>query len=53
MIILSPGPVTTSEATKAAMLRDFSPNEPELLGLTDACGGPSWVSRMAARTISA
>jgi 2-aminoethylphosphonate-pyruvate transaminase len=35
MIILSPGPVTTSEATKAAMLRDFSPNEPELLGLTD------------------
>jgi 2-aminoethylphosphonate-pyruvate transaminase len=35
MIILSPGPVTTSDATKAAMLRDFSPNEPELLGLTD------------------
>jgi 2-aminoethylphosphonate-pyruvate transaminase len=34
MIILSPGPVTTSEATKAAMLRDFSPNEPELFGLT-------------------
>ena len=34
MIILSPGPVTTSDATKAAMLRDFSPNEPELLGLT-------------------
>jgi 2-aminoethylphosphonate-pyruvate transaminase len=35
MIILSPGPVTTGEATKAAMLRDFSPNEPELLALTD------------------
>jgi 2-aminoethylphosphonate-pyruvate transaminase len=35
MIILSPGPVTTSEATKAAMLRDFSPNEPELLELND------------------
>jgi 2-aminoethylphosphonate-pyruvate transaminase len=34
MIILSPGPVTTSAATKSAMLRDFSPNEPELLGLT-------------------
>lgn len=34
MIILSPGPVTTSAATKAAMLRDFSPNEPELLALT-------------------
>ena len=34
MIILSPGPVTTSDATKAAMLRDFSPNEPELLALT-------------------
>jgi 2-aminoethylphosphonate-pyruvate transaminase len=34
MIILSPGPVTTSAATKAAMRRDFSPNEPELLALT-------------------
>jgi 2-aminoethylphosphonate-pyruvate transaminase len=34
MIILSPGPVTTSAATKSAMLRDFSPNEPELGGLT-------------------
>ncbi|HEX5079696.1 MAG TPA: 2-aminoethylphosphonate--pyruvate transaminase [Geminicoccaceae bacterium] len=34
MIILSPGPVTTGDATKAAMLRDFSPNQPELLGLT-------------------
>jgi 2-aminoethylphosphonate-pyruvate transaminase len=34
MIILSPGPVTTSDATKAAMLRDFSPNEPDLLALT-------------------
>jgi 2-aminoethylphosphonate-pyruvate transaminase len=34
MIILSPGPVTTSEATKAAMRRDFSPNEPDLLALT-------------------
>jgi 2-aminoethylphosphonate-pyruvate transaminase len=34
MIILSPGPVTTRDATKAAMLRDFSPNEPELLELT-------------------
>jgi hypothetical protein len=26
MIILGPGPVTTSAATKAAMLRDHSPN---------------------------
>lgn len=34
MIILTPGPVTTSPATKAAMLRDYSPNEPELLALT-------------------
>jgi 2-aminoethylphosphonate-pyruvate transaminase len=33
-IILSPGPVTTSFATKQAMLRDFTPNEPELLALT-------------------
>jgi len=33
-IILSPGPVTTSPATKQAMLRDFTPNEPDLLALT-------------------
>ena len=33
-IILTPGPVTTSNATKEAMLRDYSPNEPELLALT-------------------
>jgi 2-aminoethylphosphonate-pyruvate transaminase len=33
-IILSPGPVTTSAATKQAMLRDFTPNEPDLLALT-------------------
>jgi 2-aminoethylphosphonate-pyruvate transaminase len=33
-IILTPGPVTTSTATKRAMLRDFSPNEPDLLALT-------------------
>ncbi|MGH6897120.1 MAG: 2-aminoethylphosphonate--pyruvate transaminase [Geminicoccaceae bacterium] len=33
-IILSPGPVTTSAATKRAMLRDFTPNEPDLLALT-------------------
>jgi 2-aminoethylphosphonate-pyruvate transaminase len=33
-IILTPGPVTTSAATKQAMLRDFSPNEPDLLALT-------------------
>ena len=33
-IILTPGPVTTSTATKEAMLRDYSPNEPELLALT-------------------
>ena len=33
-IILTPGPVTTSAATKRAMLRDFSPNEPDLLALT-------------------
>ena len=33
-IILSPGPVTTSPATKEAMLRDFTPNEPDLLALT-------------------
>lgn len=33
-IVLTPGPVTTSAATKEAMLRDFSPNEPDLLALT-------------------
>jgi 2-aminoethylphosphonate-pyruvate transaminase len=33
-IILTPGPVTTSAATKRARLRDFSPNEPDLLALT-------------------
>lgn len=33
-IILSPGPVTTSTATKQAMCRDFTPNEPDLLALT-------------------
>jgi 2-aminoethylphosphonate-pyruvate transaminase len=33
-IILSPGPVTTSAATKQALLRDFTPNEPDLLALT-------------------
>jgi 2-aminoethylphosphonate-pyruvate transaminase len=33
-IILTPGPVTTSAATKRAMGRDFSPNEPDLLALT-------------------
>ena len=33
-IILTPGPVTTSAATKQAMLRDFTPNEPDLLALT-------------------
>jgi 2-aminoethylphosphonate-pyruvate transaminase len=33
-IILSPGPVTTSAATRQAMLRDFTPNEPDLLALT-------------------
>jgi 2-aminoethylphosphonate-pyruvate transaminase len=33
-IILSPGPVTTSDATRRAMLRDFTPNEPDLLALT-------------------
>jgi 2-aminoethylphosphonate-pyruvate transaminase len=33
-IVLTPGPVTTSAATKRAMLRDFSPNEPDLLALT-------------------
>jgi 2-aminoethylphosphonate-pyruvate transaminase len=33
-VILSPGPVTTSAATKQAAGRDFTPNEPELLALT-------------------
>jgi 2-aminoethylphosphonate-pyruvate transaminase len=33
-IILTPGPVTTSVPTKQAMLRDFTPNEPDLLALT-------------------
>jgi 2-aminoethylphosphonate-pyruvate transaminase len=33
-VILSPGPVTTSPATKQAAGRDFTPNEPELLALT-------------------
>jgi 2-aminoethylphosphonate-pyruvate transaminase len=33
-IILSPGPVTTSAPTKQATLRDFTPNEPDLLALT-------------------
>ena len=33
-IILTPGPVTTSALTRQAMLRDFTPNEPDLLALT-------------------
>jgi 2-aminoethylphosphonate-pyruvate transaminase len=33
-IILTPGPVTTSVATRQAMLRDFTPNEPDLLAMT-------------------
>ena len=33
-IILTPGPVTTSAATREAMLRDYSLNEPEFLDLT-------------------
>ena len=33
-IILTPGPVTTSAATRQAMLRDYSLNEPEFLALT-------------------
>lgn len=33
-ILLTPGPVTTSVVTRRAMLRDFSPNEPDLLALT-------------------
>jgi 2-aminoethylphosphonate-pyruvate transaminase len=33
-VILSPGPVTTSAFTKQALLRDFTPNEPDLLALT-------------------
>jgi 2-aminoethylphosphonate-pyruvate transaminase len=34
VIILTPGPVTTSAATRRAMLRDYSLNEPEFLALT-------------------
>jgi 2-aminoethylphosphonate-pyruvate transaminase len=33
-IILTPGPVTTSAATRQAMLRDYSLNEPDFLALT-------------------
>ena len=33
-IILSPGPVATSALTRQATLRDFTPNEPDLLALT-------------------
>jgi 2-aminoethylphosphonate-pyruvate transaminase len=33
-IILTPGPVATSARTRQAMLRDFTPNEPDLLALT-------------------
>ncbi len=33
-IILTPGPVTTSLPTRQATLRDFTPNEPDLLALT-------------------
>jgi 2-aminoethylphosphonate-pyruvate transaminase len=33
-IILTPGPVTTDALTRQAMLRDFTPNEPDLLALT-------------------
>src|SRR5918996_5787771 len=33
-IILTPGPVATSVLTRQAMLRDFAPNEPDLLALT-------------------
>ena len=33
-IILTPGPVATSAPTRQAMLRDFTPNEPDLLALT-------------------
>jgi 2-aminoethylphosphonate-pyruvate transaminase len=33
-ILLTPGPVATSLRTKRAMLRDFSPNEPDLLAMT-------------------
>jgi 2-aminoethylphosphonate-pyruvate transaminase len=33
-IILTPGPVATSALTRQAMLRDFTPNEPDLLALT-------------------
>ena len=37
-IILTPGPVTTSAPTRQAMLRDFTPNEPDLLALTAEMG---------------
>src|SRR5690606_12660841 len=33
-VLLTPGPVSTGAATRQAMLRDFSPNEPDLLALT-------------------
>jgi 2-aminoethylphosphonate-pyruvate transaminase len=33
-LILTPGPVTTSLETRRAMLRDYTPNEPDLLALT-------------------
>jgi 2-aminoethylphosphonate-pyruvate transaminase len=33
-IILTPGPVTTTARTRRALLRDFTPNEPELLAIT-------------------
>ena len=33
-IVLTPGPVTSSAATRQAMLRDYSLNEPEFLTLT-------------------
>jgi 2-aminoethylphosphonate-pyruvate transaminase len=33
-IVLTPGPVTTSSATRQAMLRDYSLNEPDFLALT-------------------
>jgi 2-aminoethylphosphonate-pyruvate transaminase len=33
-LILTPGPVTTALETRRAMLRDYTPNEPDLLALT-------------------
>ena len=33
-VILTPGPVATSAPTRQATLRDFTPNEPDLLALT-------------------